>query len=448
MENKRMEEIAANRLKVIAPLMDTAMDKDKRQLLKEEICIQTGLSERTIRRYLNDYKEKGFEGLKPQNPGRGGNSIIPEDVIQEAIALRREVPKRSITELIRILEWEGKVEPGFLRRSTLQDQLNYRGYSSRQMRTYASSQTGARRFQKPWRNYLWQSDIKYGIYVDGKPTYMVCFLDDCTRHVLHSEFYPTLDQRIVQDCFRKALLKYGAPDSVYFDNGKQFRTHWMQRACGKLGIRLLYTRPYSPEAKGKQERYNQTADSFLREAQLAKPKTLEELNRLYQVWMEECYLHKPHSSLAGKSPYEAYQSDHHELKFLSADVIADAFLACETRRVDKSGCISFMGQKYEVELGLHMIHKEVEVVYDAADISKVTIECKGMPSCTAVPLKIGSHSGERPKLPEHLEAVPAKGSRLLKAAEQKNKERQTTRRTAISFTGMKTGQEAGGEGNV
>lgn len=448
MDNKRSEEIAADRMKIIAQLMDTTLDKDKRQLLKEQICIQTGLSERTIRRYLNDYKEKGFEGLKPHNPGRGGNSIIPEDIIQEAIALRREVPKRSITEIIRILEWEGKVGPGLLKRSTLQDQLNYRGYSSRQMRTYASSVTGARRFQKPWRNYLWQSDIKYGIYVNGQPTYMVCFLDDCTRHILHSEFYPSLDQKIVQDCFRKALLKYGAPDSVYFDNGKQFRTHWMQRACGKLGIRLLFCRPFSPESKGKQERYNQTVDSFLREAQLAKPKKLEELNRMYQIWMEECYLHKEHSALNGKSPYEAYQSDRRELKMLSAEVIADAFLACETRRVDKSGCINFMGQKYEVELGLHMIHKEVEVVYDAADISKVSIECNGMPSCTAVPLKIHSHSGARPKLPEHLEVIPVKESRLLKAAAQKNKERQAIRKTAISFTGINSDNGLAGEGNV
>ncbi len=201
------------------------------------------------------------------------------------------MPRRSINEIIRILKWEGRVQPGTLKRSTLQDQLSYHGYSSRQMRTYASSATSARRFQKPWRNYLWQSDIKYGIYINGQPTYMVCFLDDCTRNVMHSEFYPALDQKIVQDCFRKALLKFGAPDSVFFDNGVQFRTHWMKRACGKLGIRLLYAKPYNPEAKGKQERYNQTADSFLREAQLAKPKSLDELNRLYRVWMEECYLH-------------------------------------------------------------------------------------------------------------------------------------------------------------
>ena len=67
--------------------------------------------------------------------------------MEEAIHLRREVPSRSVTELIRILEWEGIAEPGFLRRSTLQDQLAARGYSSRQMRIYSKDVTSARRFQ-------------------------------------------------------------------------------------------------------------------------------------------------------------------------------------------------------------------------------------------------------------------------------------------------------------
>ena len=375
MDHKRAEEVAANRLQIISPLMDPAMDKAKKQDLKEAASIQYGISERTLRRWMNSYSEQGFDGLKPKAPETAGTSKIPEELIAEAIRLRREVPRRSVTEIIRILEWEGLAEPGFLRKSTLQDQLSARGYSSRQMKTYAKDVTSARRFQKPWRNYLWQSDIKYGIYINGKPTYMVCFLDDCTRNVLHSEFYSTLDQSIVQDCFRKALLKHGAPDCVYFDNGKQFRTHWMKRACGKLGIRLLYAKPYNPEGKGKQERYNQTVDHFLQEAAIARPKTLGELNRLYDVWMQECYLNVPHSAFSGKTPHEAYQSDPHELRLLSADIIADAFLSCEQRKVDKGGCISFCGQKYEVELGLSMIYKTVDVVYDPADISVVTVEC-------------------------------------------------------------------------
>ncbi len=445
MDKRRSEEIAANRLKLITPLLDNTLDKGRQQQLKIELCLQTGLSERTIRRYVQLYEEQGFEGLKPKSAGRGGHSVIPEEVIEEAIVLRREVPKRSINDIIKILEWEKVVEPGTIKRSTLQDQLTYRGYSSRQMRIYTENITGAKRFQKPWRNYLWQSDIKYGIYIDGKPTYMVCFIDDCTRFILHSEFYPSLDQKIVQDCFRKALMKYGAPDAVYFDNGKQYRTNWMQRACGKLGIRLLFCRPYAANAKGKIEKYNQTVDSFLREAMLAKPKTLDELNNLYVVWMEECYLHKEHAALEGKTPHEAFYGDSKELKMIPLQEIADAFLYCEKRKVDKSGCINFQGMKYEVEMGLHMIGKTVDVVFDAADISKVTIECPGLAPCSATPLKIQSHSGAKPSLPERLTKKEAKNSRLLNAAATVNQERKKIHKTALSFKGILSDDKVGGD---
>lgn len=440
MERERIEEVAANRLKIISPLLDPLLDQAKKQDMKEQISLMYGLSERTVGRWLNRYRDDGFEGLKPKAPSGSGKSKIPEALIEEAIRLRREIPRRSVMEIIRILEWEGLAEPGFLRKSTLQDQLAARGYSSRQMMTYAKGVTGARRFQKPWRNYLWQSDIKYGIYVNGKPTYMVCFLDDCTGNIMHSEFYDTLDQTIVQDCFRKALTKYGAPDSVYFDNGKQFRTHWMKRACGKLDIRLLYARPYHPEGKGKQERFNRTVESFFQEVSLRKPKTLDELNHLYRVWMEECYLNVPHSALEGKTPHDAYEADSHDIRFLSADRIADAFLTCEQRKVDKGGCISFSGIKYEVELGLSMIYRKVDVVYDPTDLSVLTIECEGFPPCQAVPLIIGSHAAKKPRLPARLEKTSPTTSRLLDAAEKKHDQRQAVRRTAISFADLKEGE--------
>ncbi|WP_206923153.1 DDE-type integrase/transposase/recombinase, partial [Alicyclobacillus suci] len=57
--------------------------------------------------------------------------------------------------------------------------------------------------------------------------YLVVMLDDATRFVLHGRFYPTLDQTIVEDCFRQAVQKHGIPEAIYFDNGKQFRTKWM-----------------------------------------------------------------------------------------------------------------------------------------------------------------------------------------------------------------------------
>ena len=155
--------------------------------------------------------------------------------------------------------------------------------------------------------------------------------------------------------------------------------------------------------------------------------------------MQECYLNVPHSALNGKTPHESYELDSHELRLLDADWISDAFLSCEQRKVDKGGCISFCGQKYEVELGLSMIHRNVDVIYDPADVSVLTIELDGFPSCLAKPLVISSRSAERPKLPERFEKTEPSSSRLLNAAAKKNATRRQIRHTAISFSGLKEG---------
>lgn len=443
MDSKQKEEIATQRLQAILPLLDRALDKAKRLELLPEVSRSVGRSQRTIRRWLNCYQKSSYEGLKPRDSEASGKTVIDRDVLDEAIRLRREVPRRSVKELISIMELNQTIEPNSVKRSTLQEQLTRKGYSSRQMIAYACGASRARRYQKPWRNYVWQSDIKYGFSVAGRPTYMVCFMDDCSRNIMHSEFYDTLNQSIVFDAFRKAVTKFGVPEKVYFDNGKQYRNRVMHRICSKLGIQLLYAAPYSPQGKGKQERYNQTVDSFLREAQLQKPKSLAELNKYYNDWMEAFYITQPHAGLDGKTPREVYDNDSRPLKFVMAEDIARAFLFCETRKVDKSGCISFQNQKYEVELGLEMIYKRVDVVYDPLEPSEVTIECRDFPACKARPLVIGRNSPGKNKLPERLTSIPAQKSELLEAAAKKAEELQSSgQRMAISFASLARNDEA------
>jgi hypothetical protein len=96
----------------------------------------------------------------------------------------------------------------------------------------------------------------------------------------------------------------------------------------------------------------------LDEVALEAPKTLEELNDQFQVWLSECYQHKSHSALPeGASPEAAYRSDRMPLRFADPETLANAFLHCETCKVDKSGCISFMGKKYEVGLTFRSVKK-------------------------------------------------------------------------------------------
>jgi transposase InsO family protein len=442
-DQKKAEAIAAERMQLLSPLLAAGVDPAKATQLKAQICAQTGLSERTVRRYLNQYRAGGFGGLKPKGKGRPqAEAVIPAHILEQAILLRREVPGRSVAQLIQILEWEGLAQPGQIKRSTLQDKLQERGYSARHMQLYAVSGVAARRFQQKCRNQLWHSDIMYAIYLpigpggQKKQVYLVSFLDDATRFILHAEFFPTLDQIIVEDCFRQAIHKYGLPEAVFFDNGSQYKTKWMTRACAKMGIRLLFAKPYSPESTGKVEAFNRTVKSFLQEAVLEKPQTLEQLNKLFWVWLEECYQTRPHSGLDKKmSPEAAYRSDKKALKFLDPKTVANAFLHCEERKVDKAGCISFQGDKYEV--GLPYIGCRVDVIFDPADTSQLTVEYEGHPSWTAKRLVIGEKSGPRPKLPLHLQPQPAESSRLLAAAGKQNEQRKTLQIPAVSYRTVK-----------
>ena len=434
---------AIERYELIKDLLDESLDPSKRKQIRENISKNIKISERTLRRYYNRYKAYGIEGLIKKQSSKKGSSVVPENVIQESIRLRRELPTRSIQTIIRILEMEGLVEVGFLKKSTLQEQLAKHGYSKRKMLTYSQEvKPTARRFQKQHVNELWQSDIKYGPRIGEKPTYMVCFLDDKSRNIMHSEFYYDFSQAIVRDCFTKAVIKYGLPKSVYFDNGKQFKNQSISNACIALGIRLLYARPYSPESKGKMERFNQTVDSFINEVNIHNIKDIDELNRLYNAWIEECYVTQPHSSLENKTPRQCYEEDDYQVKLVSKEILKDAFLCYAKRKVDKSGCISLNGIKYQFNHGLALVTEIVDIYYDPIDLEEIKIKSErlGLEE-TAKKLNIESYSAKKPKVPENMTVKSPERSRLLDAVEKKYEEAKNNDYNMISFKELNDGEQ-------
>ena len=444
--DRMRDEIALERYKFISPIlsaMDENTDAGKIGLLKSEACGQAGISRKTLSRWINRYAEKGFDGLKYQSGGSSANKrAIPSELIKEAILLRMEVPNRSVPQIIEILEMEGKAPKGLLRRSTLQDRLREEGYSKAQMKLYQKPGIAARRFVRTERNDMWQADIKHTGYIkiNGKAQelFFVGFIDDATRYIVHGEFYTDRDQTVVEDCLRKAILKEGLPQRLFFDNGKEFRNKWMERACAILGIKLIFTAPYSPESKGKIERFNRTVDAFLDEAVLKQIQSLSEFNDLFNVWLAECYHSKEHSGI-NAAPETAYKSSKTPLRFLPADTIAKAFLRLEKRKVDKSGCISFGGKKYEV--GVVYIGRIVDVVYDPADISVLTVEDNHFNTSFRIKeLIIGEHTGPRPRLPEHMTQTSPSTSRLLDEKQKRYDKRQFSTQRAISYAQINKGE--------
>jgi len=167
-DTRKPEEIAVMRYKIIAPIlaaMEEKADAAKIVLLKKEAYAQYGISRRTFMRWLTGYLEKGFEGLKPAGRVSSAPGVIPNWLLDEAALLRREVPSRSVPQIIEILEMEGKAPAGLLKRTTLQEKLAAMGYSARQMKLYQSGGMASRRFQRRERGDMWHSDIKFGPFL-------------------------------------------------------------------------------------------------------------------------------------------------------------------------------------------------------------------------------------------------------------------------------------------
>ena len=455
---KWQDDEALFRYQTIAPLLDPEIDVKKKNALRQQIAKEKDISVRTLYRWEEKHATGGFTALKPMNREQRRSAKLPknfDEVLQQAILLKREVPLRSVEQIIYILEGEGWVKPGELKRSTLQRYLYNAGYGKKQMKKYSEAQySSSKRFCKPHRMMLVQGDIKYGPILYSKAagkkckTYLSAILDDHSRRCISSDWYDNQEAEIVEDTFHKGILQYGKPDAFYLDNGSQYISKDLKDALSRLGIRILHTKPYAAQSKGKIEKYNQCVDAFLREAKAKKITTLEELNRMWHLWVEEYYDNKPHEGIAeyyrsqgwdvpegGISPNQEWNRDSRRLTFIDAAVVAEAFHHHATRVVDKGGCISLKGYQYEVSAAL--IGAKVEVSYDPLYLDTVTVRYQGIEPIQARQLKIGEYCDPKPAVPECMLPIEPQTSRMLDLLEKKHSERQQRQTNAISFSNFR-----------
>ncbi len=461
---KWQDEEALKRYRMIAPLLDEDLDEGKRQQLRDDTAEKYGISKRSLYRYEEKYRSSGFGGLRPMNRTKKRVQKLPEnfdEIMEQAVVLKREVPKRSVRQIIKILELEGWAAPGVLKQSTMQKHLYDAGLGKKQMKRYAEKrETSSRRFCSAHRMELLQGDIKYGPEIrttDGEliKTYLSSLIDDHSRYIVQSEFYDNQRQEIVEDTFHKAVLKAGKFDCVYLDNGAQYTTGHLLKACAKLGIRIIHAKPGACQSKGKIEKFHQKVDQFIAEIRVAHVHSVEGLNQRWKIFLEQEYQKEAHAGIreyyksfgvevpaAGITPEQEWMRDTRGLIFIDVSVAAEAFEHRETRRIDEAGCFSFEGLRYEASAALANL--EVEIAYDPMKTETVMVYCKGMEPVTAHRMEIGAYASKVPPVPLGMTSSAPKTSRLLDALEKKYKEDHGQMAQALSFGDY--GKE--GTGNV
>jgi len=432
-------ECALFRYGLIHPLLDDSLNPWEKSALRKQILSKTydiphssrtTVSERTLRQYLQWYREGGFTALmQGTRKDRGKVRAIPEEILEKAFAFKEDIPTRSIREIIQMLELSGEVTPGSIKNSTLSRVMTQH---IGQLRVPSQGKT-FRRFQKENVNDTWQSDVKHCIYLpDPKnqkeyaKTYLIAFLDDKSRRVC-GKIYWAENGANVEDCFRKALIQMGVPQCFYTDNGKIYKTKRLQTICAELGSILKYCQPYSPQSKGKLEKFNAYVDrSFEPEARRLGIKTLEELNQYFEVWLAENYNHKVHAEIRQK-PLEAHQSEQALLRYVTPDELRKVFIQRQVRKADNAATVSISGNLYRVEGFL--ARKKVELRYDLKDMSCVEVFYNGQQYKNAEPLVIRANvwdgeTKESPAVPKQEETSGEKTvqTSFLKLLQEKHEQ--------------------------
>ncbi|MEW6080370.1 MAG: helix-turn-helix domain-containing protein [Bacillota bacterium] len=232
----RPTQVGLFRYSVIAPLLAPDLSTAERVRLRQEILDQMHLapgeskgrkvSARTLRRWQKDYRERGFAGLRPRaRRDQGRPRRMDAAVLQKAVALREEVPERSVRQIVEILtlDPDTPVQAGELKSSTLARHLRRLGKTRSLLKL---PKQAYRRYEKDRPNAQWQSDVFYGPFLpdpqgEMRRTYLIAFLDDHSRLVPHGQFYWAEDLPSLLDCFKKAILKRGIPARVYCDYAEE-----------------------------------------------------------------------------------------------------------------------------------------------------------------------------------------------------------------------------------
>jgi transposase InsO family protein len=130
----------------------------------------------------------------------------------------------------------------------------------------------------------------------------VC-IDDASR-IAFSQVMKT-EKKGCAVAFLKAAVAYYASlgvkvERVMTDNGSCYKSFAFRRACKRLGLKHIRTKPYTPKTNGKAERFIQTS---LREWAYAQAyNTSRERAAELPKWLHRYNWHRPHGSIGSKPP--------------------------------------------------------------------------------------------------------------------------------------------------
>ena len=133
--------------------------------------------------------------------------------------------------------------------------------------------------------------------------YVHIAIDDHSR-VAYSDIFPNQKKESAIAHLKAAVAYYKClgvtVTRVMTDNGSCYRSLAFAKACRRLNIKHIFTKPYTPQTNGKAERFVQTT---LREwAYATEYHSSEQRKADLPIWLHRYNWHRPHAGIGKKPP--------------------------------------------------------------------------------------------------------------------------------------------------
>jgi transposase InsO family protein len=267
-----------------------------------------GVCPRTARKWVDRYNSEGLAGLQDRRsrPHRLRRPTPIETIERIEVLRRQRMPGKEIAAQV-------GVSP-----ATVSRVLKRRGLNKLSAVDPAEP---ARRYERQRPGELIHIDIKklgkfnrVGHRITGDRTgqsnsrgvgweFVHVAIDDASR-IAFSRIMKT-ERKACAIAFLKAAVAYYQSlgiivERVMTDNGSCYRAGSFRRLCKRLGLRHIYTKPYTPRTNGKAERFIQTA---LREWAYARAYDTSKQRAVdLPLWLHRYNWHRPHGSIGHKPP--------------------------------------------------------------------------------------------------------------------------------------------------
>lgn len=319
------------------------------------LCLMAGSNRRALCRRFGISAPVGYKWLRRFEAGEDlsdrsrrpatSPSRSAQAIEASVLAIRQANPAWGARKIARILQDEGRAVPAL---STVHAILARHGC----IVPPAGGDRATLRFAMERPNALWQMDFKGWVRTgDTRPMHPLTAIDDHSRYALGLQACPDQSASTVRAQLERIFTLYGLPDAIFVDNGPPWGSSGAGRWTSlrvwllKLGVDLIYARPYHPQSRGKNERFHRTLDTEL--LSLRPLRDLAHAQAAFEAWRHRYNHERPHEALGQDRPASHYTPSSRTMPGRVPDPEYDA--DTPVRRVSSTkGYIRFKGQAWRV----------------------------------------------------------------------------------------------------